>query len=108
MSILLGTNTTSILPVRASAHGDEPFVRVKGSINEMEAGRQGVFGCYPQGLMWQSALSSSIDTKTAQSAQPKREDAELQISLGQLAASYAAVTKLRAEEEAKGGLAVSP
>ena len=53
--------------------------------------------------------SSSIDTKTAKSAQLKREVAELQISLDQKSASQAAVTKLRAEEmEAKGGLAESP
>merc|ERR1712136_529032 len=44
-------------------------------------------------------LSASIDTKTAKSAQPKREAAELQTSLGELAASQAAMTKLRAEEK---------
>ena len=44
-------------------------------------------------------LSSSIDTKTAKSAQLKREVGELQTSLGELAASQVAVTKLRAEEK---------
>ena len=44
-------------------------------------------------------LSASIDTKTAKSAQLKREVSELQISLGELAASQVAMTKLRAEEK---------
>ena len=44
-------------------------------------------------------LTASIDTKTAKSAQLKREVAELQTSLGELAASQAAMTKLRAEEK---------
>ena len=44
-------------------------------------------------------LSSSIDTKTAKSAQHKGEVAELQPALGELAASQAAVTKFSAEEK---------
>ena len=44
-------------------------------------------------------FSASIDTKTAKSAQFKKEVAELQTSLGELAASRAAMTKLRAEEK---------
>ena len=44
-------------------------------------------------------LSSSIDTKTAKSAQLKGEVAELQPALGELAASQAAVTKVSAEEK---------
>merc|ERR1712107_64180 len=44
-------------------------------------------------------LTASIDTKTAKSAQLKREVSELQTSLGELAASQAAMTKLRAEEK---------
>ena len=44
-------------------------------------------------------LSASVDTKTAKSAQLKREVSELQTSLGELAASQVAMTKLRAEEK---------
>ena len=44
-------------------------------------------------------LSASIDTKTAKSAQLKREVSELQTSLGELAASQVAMTKLCAEEK---------
>ena len=50
-------------------------------------------------------LSASIDTKTAKSAQLKREVSELQTSLGELAASQVAMTKLRAEE--KGAFATN-
>ena len=44
-------------------------------------------------------LSSSIDTKIAKSAQLKREVTRLQTTLGELAASQAAMTKLRAKEK---------
>ena len=42
--------------------------------------------------------SSSIHTETAKSVQLKREVAEFQTALNELAASQAAMTKLRAEE----------
>ena len=44
-------------------------------------------------------LSASIDTKSAKSAQLKRDVSELQTSLGELAASQVAVTKLCSEEK---------
>jgi len=100
-----------------SSNGDDPFAKVKGLISEMisrledKASADATHKAYCDKELSESRakkeaklaelekLSASIDTKTAKSAQLKREVAELQTSLGELAASQAAMTKLRAEEK---------
>ena len=100
-----------------SANGDDPFAKVKGLISEMisrledKASPDATHKAYCDEELSESRakkeaklaelekLSASIDTKTAKSAQLKREVLELQTSLGELAASQVAMTKLRAEEK---------
>ena len=100
-----------------SSNGDDPFAKVKGLISEMisrledKASADATHNAYCDKELSESRakkeaklaelekLSASIDTKTAKSAQLKREVSELQTSLGELAASQVAVTKLRAEEK---------
>jgi chromosome segregation ATPase len=99
------------------SNGDDPFAKVKGLISDMiarleeKASADASQKAYCDKELSESRakkekkmaelekLSSSIDTKTARSAQLKREVAELQTALGELAASQAAMTKLRAEEK---------
>ena len=100
-----------------SLNGDDPFAKVKGLISEMisrledKASADATHKAYCDKELSESRakkeaklaelvkLSASIDTKTAKSAQLKREVSELQPSLGELAASQVAMTKLRAEEK---------
>ena len=100
-----------------SSNGEDPFAKVKGLISEMisrledKASPDATHKAYCDKELSESRakeeaklaelekLSASVDTKTAKSAQLKREVSELQTSLGELAASQVAMTKLRAEEE---------
>jgi len=100
-----------------TSNGDDPFAKVKGLISDMiarleeKASADATHKAYCDKELSESRakkeaklaelakLTASIDTKTAKSAQLKREVAELQTSLGELAASQAAMTKLRAEEK---------
>ena len=100
-----------------SSNGDDPFAKVKGLISEMisrledKASADATHKAHCDKELSESRakkeaklaelekLSASVDTKTAKSAQLKREVSELQTSLGELAASQAAMTKLRAEEK---------
>merc|ERR1712136_434777 len=100
-----------------TSNGDDPFAKVKGLISDMisrleqKASADATHKAYCDKELSESRakkeaklaelakLTASIDTKTAKSAQLKREVSELQTSLGELAASQAAITKLRAEEK---------
>ena len=100
-----------------SSNGDDPFAKVKGLISEMisrledKASADATHKAFCDKQLSESRakeeaklaelekLSASVDTKTAKSAQLKREVSELQTSLGELAASQVAMTKLRVEEK---------
>ena len=112
---LLASRVASAVHAEGS-NGDDLFFQGKGvdQRHDREVGRKGFGGCQPEGVRRQGALgdprqegdkmadlekaSSSIDTETAKFVQLKREVAEWQTALGELAASQAAMTKLSAEE----------